>query len=374
MKIGIDCRIWNEPGAGVGRYIQNLVREVYQLDKKNDYILFALKKDREQLQKEFQNEKWSIVVADISWHTIAEQQKFPKIIENENLDLMHFTYFSVPVSYNRKFIVTMHDMIPFVYSTGKASTLPFPLFMAKRIAYKYIVKKALKNAAAIITPSLAVKNDIQKIIRIAEKKISVTYEGISVFGEEQEVDIGIAKESYFLYVGNAYPHKNLKNLLEGFLKFSASNPDTKLVIAGKKDFFYNRLLKLPVAIALGKSFIFIDAPNDRELKYLYKHALSFVSCSLMEGFGLPALEAMSNRTSVILSDIPIFREICRDVPLAYFNPNNTQEIADALNHVVKTSKEKRKEKIQLGQNLAKSYSWRDMAERTLKIYESCISL
>lgn len=372
MKTGIDCRLWNE--TGVGRYTRNLVSVLHKIDHKNEYVLFVLKKDKEELSKLFQNEKWSVVIADIRWHTIAEQQKFPQIIENENLDLMHFTYFSVPVRYSGKFVVTMHDMIPFVYSTGKASTLPMPLFKAKRIAYKFIVKKALQKAEAVIVPTKAVGQDIQEFVRIPNNKIELTYEGTSEFGREENPDLGLASNSYFFYVGNAYPHKNLEKLLDGFLEFSSKNPEIKLVFAGKKDFFYERLLEFPITKALGNSFVYLESPTDGELKYLYKHALSFVSPSLMEGFALPALEALSNGTNIILSDIPVFKEVCRDVPLAYFDPNNKSDIASALEKVMNTSKEKRKEKIALGQKLAKSFSWRDMAERTLTVYESCAGL
>lgn len=372
MKIGIDARLWNE--TGVGRYTRNLVSELHKIDHKNEYVLFVLKKDKDELSKLFQNEKWSIVTADIRWHTIAEQQKFPQIIENENLDLMHFTYFSVPVRYSGKFVVTMHDMIPFVYSTGKASTLPMPLFKAKRIAYKFIVKKALQKAEAVIVPTKAVGQDIQEFVRIPNNKIELTYEGTSEFGREENPELGLASGSYFFYVGNAYPHKNLEKLLEGFLEFSSNNPDIKLIFAGKKDFFYERLLQLPITKALGNSFVYIESPTDGELKYLYKHSLCFVSSSLMEGFALPALEALSNATPITLSDIPVFKEVCHDVPLAYFDPKNKSDIASALEKVMNTSKEKRKEKIALGQKLAKSFSWRDMAERTLTVYESCFGV
>ena len=93
MKIGIDCRLLNE--TGVGRYVRNLVKELQILDKKNDYVLFALSKDRDQLK--IQNSKFKIVYTDIKWHTLDEQLRFPRILNRENLDLVHFPYFSIPI-------------------------------------------------------------------------------------------------------------------------------------------------------------------------------------------------------------------------------------------------------------------------------------
>lgn len=372
MRIGIDCRLWNE--TGVGRYIRNLVSELQKIDKKNEYVLFCLKKDEKNLREQFQNNSWSIVAAELRWHSVAEQKKFPRILEKENLDLVHFTYFSVPIGYKGKFVMTMHDMIPFSFATGKASTLPLPLYHAKRIAYKIIVKKALQKADKIIVPTHAVKKEITEKVNLNDKKIIVTYEGTSElkgFAHEENVihKHNLSKNKYFVYVGNAYPHKNLERLLEGFLKLNSVNPDIKLVLCGRRDYFYAQLLKLPTARVLGGALVFIEAPTDSELKELYKNSLSFVSPSLMEGFALPALEAASCGTVMTLSDIPVFKELCLDTPVSYFDPKRISFIAESLETVAKLSKEKRQYHVKLGERLAASYSWKKMAEQTLNIYE-----
>ena len=84
MKIGIDCRLWNE--TGVGRYIRNLVLNLQKIDKKNDYVLFVLNKDSD--LNIIKNPKIKIVKTDIGWHTLSEQIKFPSILNKVNLDLM----------------------------------------------------------------------------------------------------------------------------------------------------------------------------------------------------------------------------------------------------------------------------------------------
>src|SRR4051812_22356097 len=120
MKIGIDARLWNE--TGVGRYIRNLVKELQLIDKKNEYILFVRKADFDKVSSQIVNSKFLVKVADIRWHTIEEQIKLPRILNNENLDLMHFPYFSVPIRYKKTFVITIHDLILNHFSTGKAST------------------------------------------------------------------------------------------------------------------------------------------------------------------------------------------------------------------------------------------------------------
>lgn len=92
MKIGIDCRLWNQ--TGVGRYIRNLVNNLDKADHKNDYVLFMRHKDAGELK--IKNSKFNVVEVDAPWHSLNEQLVFPKILNSQNLDLMHFTYFSIP--------------------------------------------------------------------------------------------------------------------------------------------------------------------------------------------------------------------------------------------------------------------------------------
>src|SRR5690349_17429006 len=108
MRIGIDARLWRE--TGVGRYIRNLVWQLQKLDKQNDYVLFVQNGfTRDELG--FTDSRWKIVPTGIHWHSLSEQKDFPKLLNKENLDLMHFPYFSHPIFYNKPFVITIHDLI-----------------------------------------------------------------------------------------------------------------------------------------------------------------------------------------------------------------------------------------------------------------------
>jgi len=147
------------------------------LNTKNAYILFVLDKDKQEILKKIKNDKFKIVTANIKWHTLDEQFEFPKILNKENLDLVHFPYFSVPIFYGRPFVVAIHDLIVNHFSTGRASTLPNSIYRLKLLAYKFILNKAAKKAERIIAVSNATKDEIVDHLRIDPKKITVTYEG-----------------------------------------------------------------------------------------------------------------------------------------------------------------------------------------------------
>ena len=396
MRIGIDCRLWNE--SGVGRYIRNLVERLLILDKRNQYVLFVLTKDENEMLKQVQhdkkevqndrdqvrNENVKIVVADVCWHSFEEQLRFPSILNRENLDLVHFPYVSVPIFYNKPFVVTIHDLIPYHFPTGEASTLPLPLYKLKLLGYKFVIQQAAKKATKIITVSNATKREIVEHLKVPEGKVVVTHEGVednlSSKLKAQSSKPQLKTKSYFLYVGNAYPHKNLNRLIEAFdlLCHSSQAPpdqdDMKLVLVGRVDYFYKRLRQKVKDMGLERSVLFYGEATDGELSALYKNALALITPSLMEGFGLPALEAMANRCLVLSSDIPSFKEICGDAAI-YFDPYDITDMAKKMIDTYHSNDSNHyRDKIKKGFNRAKMFSWEKMAKETLKIYGSCINL
>ena len=96
-------------------------------------------------------------------------------------------------------------------------------------------------------------------------------------------------------------------------------------MVGNEDYFYQRLKQRVYEMKLTDSVIFFGPANDQQLSNLYTHATAFVFPSLMEGFGLPALEALSFACPVICSDIPIFHEILGD-NATYFNPTDPDDL------------------------------------------------
>lgn len=380
MKIGIDARLINQ--TGVGRYTQNLISQLSEIDKRNDYTLFVRKEDQENLKSQIPNLKekiinnqWSIVNVNIPWHSIKEQVQFTEILNRENLDLVHFPYFSVPVLYNRPFVITIHDLILHHYPTGKASTLPFPFYVFKVIGYKYIIKKASQKAKKIITVSKSTREEIVDHLKVPQDKIEVIYEGVDdriqnsesrIQNKSQNTRYSIPNTEYFLFVGNVYPHKNAQRLIKAFNIFLQYFPNTLLIFVGKEDFFHKRLRETIGKMDLGKKIQFYGRVSDEDLGVLYKNAIALVVPSLMEGFGLPALEAMANKCLVLASDIKALKEICGQGAL-YFDPYDIDDMAEKMKIAYK--KDFDRKIIEEGFKRSKKFSFLKMAQETLRIYE-----
>lgn len=376
MKIGIDARFWQE--TGVGRYIRNLVTELQKIDKKNEYVLFVRERDVENVKLQMTNVKWQIKIADIHWHSLKEQLEFPHILEKEKLDLMHFPYFSVPIRYNGKFVVTVHDLIIHHFATGEATTLPKPLYQLKVQAYKYIISQAAKKSEMVIAVSNATKDEIVDHLHVPEERIAVIYEGvdrkISTFKFPPFRDKQISNSQYgkyFLHVGNVYPHKNVKRLVEAFAR--AHLDDVQLLFVGKNDYFMQRLEEFVCKRKLEESVKFLGFVDDETLAILFKNALATIVPSLMEGFGLPVLEAMANESLVIASDIPSLKEIAKDAAI-YIDPFNVEDISAKMRDIAGSDRKKFKSLRTNGKELAYDFSWEKMARQTLAIYESSTRL
>ncbi len=369
MRIGIDARLWNE--TGVGRYIRNLVWQLQQLDTKNDYVIFVTKGNTKDVIKKA-NTHWKLIETDIHWHSLTEQIKFPQVLYKEKLDLVHFPYFSLPIFYNKPFVVTIHDLILSHFPTGKASTLPYPLYRLKRVGYDLVLDHAVKKAKKIIVPLIAVKDDVKKTLGVSESKIVVTTDGVDCSLSQTAAKKAKSDNDYFLYVGNAYPHKNLDVLVEAFKAFKKDHTDVQLILVGKNDFFYKRLHE-KIKREKIDGIIFKHDVLDTELSRLYSHAKAFISPSKMEGFGLPPLEAMSVSCPVLLSDIPAFREVCGSSAF-YFDPLSVADLTKQMHLVYNLDESERQKRITTGLKRVGNFSWEKMAKETLAIYESSFSL
>ena len=373
MRIGIDTRLWSE--TGVGRYIRNLVTNLQEIDNKNEYVLFVKHSDIKKIRSEDSDirikDNWKLVITDIRWHTIEEQIKFPRIIKNEKLDLVHFPYFSVPILYNLPYVITIHDLILHHFPTGEASTLTPYLYQAKLLGYKFVIQQAVNKAKKIITVSEATKKEIIDHLHIDNDKIIAIHEGVDSHIRNPHPK-RIISESYFLFVGNVYPHKNIESLLLAFRKIFLNAP-VRLIVVGKNNFFTERLKEFARKKQLDTQVIFLGEVTDSELSSLYHYALSLVVPSFMEGFGLPALEAMANDCLVIASNIPSLQEVCKDAAL-YVDPRSIDDIADKLQLVVTQPKNYFAKMRSIGEQRVRSFSWQEMAKETLAVYESSAGL
>ncbi len=176
MRIGVDARFYGAIGKGLGRYTQKLIENLEKISAKggNEYFIFLRKENFEDYQPK--NENFQKVLADYRWYTLSEQINMPRILNKYNLDLVHFPHFNVPLFYRRKFVITIHDLILIHFPTIRGTTLNPLFYFLKFLAYKIVIRSAIKRAEKIIAVSNFTKNDILKNYGVPAEKIAVTHE------------------------------------------------------------------------------------------------------------------------------------------------------------------------------------------------------
>ncbi len=369
LRIGIDARLYGPKNGGIGRYIQKLLENLGRLDSRNTYVVFLNEGDFDDFV--LPGENFIKVAVDCRAYSFKEQIVFPFHLNKYHLDLVHFPHFNVPLLYRKKFIVTIHDLIISHYPDSRATTLNPIFYRLKLFFYRRIVKSTAKRANEIITVSQFSKKDIVDLLAVTQDKVKVIYEGYDLPLPPEENSREILEKyrltsDYLLYVGSAYPHKNLGNLLIAFHYLIQEKKSLQLVLAGKDSFFYDRLKEQIEKNGLAGRVVLTGFVSDRELAGLYRQAALYVFPSLIEGFGLPPLEAQSYDLPVASSNATCLPEILGDSAV-FFDPSDpyemTQKIKLALN-----DNSLRQDLIKRGRENLKKYSWQDLTKKTLDIY------
>ncbi|MBI4598641.1 glycosyltransferase family 4 protein [Candidatus Uhrbacteria bacterium] len=368
MRIGIDARMYGPKvgGGGLGRYVEQLVTELQAQDQENRYVLFLKKENFDACR--IRNPHFEKRLADIHWYTAAEQLRLPAILHRAGVDLMHFPHWNVPLLSGIPFVVTIHDLILLEEPRSARATTLDPLrYRIKYEAYRLAVRHALQKSRRIIAVSQTTKDAIQRFFPdVLEGKIDVVYEGLTTWQKPEGAEPAPPVSGPFvLYVGNAYPHKNLEALLEAFVRIARS--DIHLVLAGPDDMFYARLRARAASLPLPAGVIhFVPSPDDAAVAALYRQASLYVFPSRIEGFGLPPLEAMAQGVPVAASNRSAMPEILGDA-VAYFNPTDSVDMATVIQRVLSDAGEREVLRIR-GFERVKKYAWGTMAREIRDVY------
>lgn len=364
MNICIDMRPALSSPTGVGVYLLNLVAALSTVDRENEYHLFSSSwKQRYPAlaygkQFHLHDRRWPVRFLNLAWNRMS----WPPIetLVATAVDIAHSaTPLVIPAKRAHR-VTTVHDLYFLEH--------PDQTVREVKRDYTALIRNHCGKSDAIITVSEHTKRRLIETLNIPASKIYPIHHGSdSYYGEpaiETETNeirkkLGITRP-YFLFVGTREPRKNLPLLLEAFRTLPG---DVELVLAGLEGWSQEPWRDLVTARVRISGYV-----TKPELRALYQGSTALIVPSKEEGFGLPLLEAMTAGAPVIVSDIPVFREIADDACLR-FEASSPEALREAMQKVLDDS-DFRQSLIQKGRDRVKHFSWLETARKTLELYQN----
>lgn len=335
MNIGFDAKRYFHNSTGLGNYSRDLVDTLASEHLSDKFFLFDSKPEISHLP--------SNVIAVPPGLNGALGRPFwrpyliRKDMEKYLIDVYHGLSNELPFGkYNSKIkkVVTIHDVI--------FKHFPSHYKSFDRWVYEKKTAHAIAIADTIIATSHATADDLMTFYKADSGKIEVVYQtcgaGHRRMYSESEIMAFRHKHripsNSFLYLSSFQTRKNHLQLLKAYRLYKGTY---KLVLAGRPGETLSSCRQYIADHGLSERVLVLDQLSQADLPYLYRSCSAFVYPSMIEGFGIPLIEAANAGLPMAVNDIPIFRELAPEGSL-YFKPEDSQGFAKLLDELSRRNK------------------------------------
>lgn len=358
MKIGTVLHPFGEKHpSGLGKCIFKIVKNLVEVFSENSYTIYLKQKTEKDPE-----------IKGTNWKSIILNSKYLYLSGGKNLDNKQDVHvFFNPVIpfffWPKKSVVVVFDN-----SYMEMETKGFNAWLKKWFMFSmhYV---SLRKATQVVAVSEDTARTTEKYFGVPVSKIKIVYIGFMEHALTQEpVDV---PDQFFLFAGVLKERKNPLGAIRGFATIAKDFPEVKLLIAGKKNDYYESVLAGTVKeLNLEDRIQFLDYVSNEKLSFLYSKAMALVFPSLYDGFGMPILEAFSAGLPVIASNYGGPAEAAGDCAVL-IDPNNPEDIGRGMQKVLEDEKfrEVLKEK---GQERAKLFTWENTAKGLVQICKEII--
>jgi glycosyltransferase involved in cell wall biosynthesis len=357
--------------TGVGAYIDGIVRGIEDVDPADQFVLFSWggngyagtggsAVERRMLA-------WPRRATAASW-TLLDVPKVRDV--GGRLDLLHVLVPTVPVPSTSPLVATIHDLMPLKH--------PQLFGRRQRVLFAETVRRIGRRARWLIAVSEATKHDVVDLLGFPAERVSVVYPGVPLHFSHAGLDaqrtvrdeLGVGDGELVLFVGEITERKNVRLLVEAFAEVLSAVPAARLVLAGSPGLGSPEVAEAIVRLGLGHAVIRLGHADQGVAEALVATADVLVLPSVDEGFGFPALEAMSVGTAVIASDSGSLPEVVGDAGLLV-PVGDTEALGAGIIRVLEDP-QLRADLGNRGQKRGATYSWRAAAEKTIEVYANAI--
>ena len=362
MRFSVDAHAIGQHLTGNETYIRNLMNCFAGLDREADFVAYISRQDAfNQVPDRFQKKRVAINPY------IRLGYDLPRRVAEDRPNLLHVQY-TAPLRCAAPIVVSVHDV----------SYLEHPEYFTafRALQLRLTVRRTVRSAASVLTPSEFSKRRILEAYQLEEEKVVVLPNGVS--SAFRPVARELAQRSlpaslsipgpFILTVGDLQPRKNHLGLIRAFDELLRTYPQLPhhLVIVGKETWHGPT-----VRAAAKKSFAhdrihFTGFVDDDQLHSLYGACDLMVYPSFYEGFGLPIVEAMACGRAVACSNTSAMPEVADSAALL-FDPYSQRDLVSSMRDLL-LNPELRHRMERLGAQRATLFSWERTAARTLDLY------
>ena len=364
LSILVDGRVMRDSYHGIGRYAFELLWELKRREV-DLVVLYQPGGGRLRIEELIADPAVSGVPSRVPVASPRSQWVLTRAIRKFRPDVVFVPYhLTTPVlRCGTPVVSVVHDCI-FERDAAASGRSAFS------IAYGLATRLAIRSATAVATPSRAAREDIRHFYGIDLPTGAVLPHGVgerffttSDYPRPSDIDL---PGRYILHVGAQRPHKNQRVLVEALAALRADHPDLGLVLVGQPDRrFPDEVGLLVESLGVGDRVRRYSDADDKTLFGLYANAAVFAYPSLVEGFGLPVLEAMAAGLAVVASDAAAVQEVADGAALIV-PASASERWAQALGLVLSDPALAQELRRRAGEVAARN-TWARTADRTLAV-------
>lgn len=376
MRIGIDLFPMvpaTGRGAGAHRYVTCLMRALHDLADEHEYFLFVnhLNASMFPVGARFHHKVVPLPPERRVWpfRLVWQHAVLPLWAARYRLNLLHFPLEVAPLQLRLPYVATINDLIADVYYPrhfpGAVSSL--------KARYQFLAKRhTALNARTVIAPSQATATEVQQHYGVAEQRIEIVPDAADkIFFRNglPKAPHSNGASPFILSTVSLSPHKNIPGLIEAFARARRDfQLPHELRIVGMPGTAVETIHReIDGARRRGVPVRYLGYVSDDVLRDAYHAASLFVFLPLVEGFGLPLLEAMAAEVPVVASNVSCMPEVCGDAALLV-PPSDADAAARAIGEVL-TQPDVAQRLVASGRARVGQFSWTTTAIRTREIYE-----
>jgi glycosyltransferase involved in cell wall biosynthesis len=371
VNVVVNAR-FSQHKTGVGRVIENLLRQLARIDRENTYYVYVNPEFVDLFR--FDNDKFVVLsngvpAANSLKNHIWTQTGLLWAIRKHKADLVLLPQINLLLFKLRPIVLFQYDLIEYHVPNQKWYKMAFR---------RFAIPRACRLADKVITISQSSVTDLRRFLDLPPEKIELIYTAVDhdhlqprdpVESRRIACEKYGVKGDYILYVGTlTLPQKNLVRVVEAFKILRDRGCQAQLLMAGAFGKDHQLILQRIRELGLGPHTLVPGYVDDRDLPYLYSAARAFCFPSLYEGFGLPVLEAMACGCPIVTSNVSSMPEVAGDAG-AQVDPYDPQAIADALDELL-TNDEVRRQRIRQGLEQARRFSWESAGRQLLDVINS----